>query len=218
MPPCKLPDTSSVLSAPEDTALSYREQHKERLNYMPWLYFRLKTKNQTWAQAWQNQLQQEVQRVETVELSGDVFLAQDARLFAEPGRQISVKNGSYVAAHSVLHGPIHLGKSVSINHHCTLDGGKSGIHIGDNTRIGAYCAIYAFNHGMAPDRLIKDQPVTSSGVTIGNDVWIGAHVQIVDGVTIGDGAVIGMGSVVTRSVPAGTKVAGAPAKPIGVRR
>ena len=43
---------------------------------------------------------------------------------------------------------------------------------------------------MEPTRLVREQPVTSKGIDIGEDVWIGAHVGIVDGVTIGDGAVI----------------------------
>ena len=38
----------------EDTRLlKYREQHKHRLNYMPWLYWSLKPKNRGWADEWQ---------------------------------------------------------------------------------------------------------------------------------------------------------------------
>ena len=33
--------------------LKYREQHKHRLNYMPWLYWSLKPKHREWAEAWQ---------------------------------------------------------------------------------------------------------------------------------------------------------------------
>ena len=49
-------------------------------------------------------------------------------------------------------------------------------------------------------------------VSIGDNVWIGGSVSIVGGVTIGDNAVVAAGSVVIRDVPAGTLVAGNPAR------
>jgi len=54
----------------------------------------------------------------------------------------------------------------------------------------------------------------SSGVSIGENVWVGARVTILDGVTIGDNAIIGAHSLVTKDVPANTIVAGTPAKVI----
>lgn len=49
-------------------------------------------------------------------------------------------------------------------------------------------------------------------VSIGSHVFIGAGVTIMPGVTIGDQVIVGAGSVVTKSVPAGTVVAGVPAR------
>lgn len=195
----------------------YRQQHKLRLSYMPWLYARLKPAHRTWAQAWQEEWQAYVVEMETILIGKDCFIAPEARLFAEPGRPIVIGDNSYIAADCVLHGPITLGQNVSINHHVSLDGGRKGIVIGDNTRIAAYSYAYAFNHGMEIDQPIKDQAVTSKGIHIGSDVWIGASTGIVDGVTIGDYAVVGMGSIVTKSVAAYAKVAGNPAGPIGTR-
>jgi len=195
----------------------YRTQHKLRLSYMPWLYERLKPAQRAWAQAWQEEWQAYLCAMETVTIGRNCFIAPQARLFAEPGRPIVIGDNSWIAADAVIHGPVTLGNAVSINHHVTLDGGRKGIVIGDNTRLAAYVSAYAFNHGMDPERLVKDQAVSSRGIHIGEDVWIGAHVGIVDGVVIGDGAVIGMGSVVTRSVAAYTKAAGNPARGIGGR-
>ena len=200
-----------------DPTLKYRTQHKARLSHMPWLYWRLKPKQRQWAEAWQSEVQSYLASMETIEIRGDCFIAPEAKLFAEPGRAIVIEEGSFIAADAVLHGPIHIGKNVGINHHCTFDGGRAGIHIGDDCRIAAYCHLYAFNHGTAADRKISEQPVSSKGIRLGSDVWLGAHVGIVDGVTIGDGAVIGMQSVVTRDIAAGIKAAGNPAKPIGRR-
>ena len=53
---------------------------------------------------------------------------------------------------------------------------------------------------------MREQPVTSRGITIGKDVWIGANAGVTDGVTIGDHAVVGMGAVVTHDVPEGAVV------------
>lgn len=206
-----------MTSAPTPPTDIYRTQHKLRLSYMPWLYFRLKPAHRSWAQAWQDEWQNYLRSMETITIGKNCFIAPEARLFAEPGRPIVIGDNSWIAADAVIHGPVNLGAEVSINHHVTLDGGTKGIMIGKGTRLAAYTYAYAFNHGMAPDRLIMDQPVTSKGIVIGDDVWIGAHTGIVDGVTIGNGAVIGMGSVVTKAVTAYTKVAGNPANLMGTR-
>ncbi len=197
---------------------TYREQHKLRLSYMPWLYARLKPEHRLWADAWQVDIQTRLQAMETVLVGRDCFIAPEARLFAEPGRPIIIGDGCYIAADAVLHGPITLGKRVSINHHATLDGGRIGIVIGDDSRLAAYSTLYAFNHSMDPDSPIAGQPVTSRGIILGKDVWLGARAGIVDGVSLGDGVVVGMGSVVTRDVEPGTIVAGNPARTIGQRQ
>lgn len=200
-----------------DMTEEYRQQHKRRLSYMPWLYYSLKPKHRVWAEAWQQEVQKRFCQLETIVVGQDCFIAPEANLFAEPGRTVSLGDKTHIAANSFLHGPITLGNGVSINQSVTLDGGRAGIVIGDNTRIAAQVCMFAFNHGMSPDRLIQDQPVTSKGIHIGKDVWIGANVSIVDGVNIGDKAIIGMGSVVTKDVPSGMKVAGNPARIIGER-
>lgn len=197
---------------------TYRQQHKLRLSYMPWLYAKLKPAHRLWAQAWQEEWQAYLIQMETITLGKNCFIAPEARLFAEPGRAIIVGDNSYIAADAVIHGPINIGSGVSINHHVSLDGGSRGITIGDNTRLAAYTYAYAFNHGMDARQLIKEQPVTSQGIHIGRDVWIGANVGIVDGVTIGDGAIIGMGSIVTHSIEGMVKAAGNPARVIGMRQ
>ncbi|GAA6152922.1 acyltransferase [Pseudoteredinibacter isoporae] len=198
--------------------IDYIPQHKLRLSFMPWLYFRLKSKHLTWAKPWQDELQHRLMSLETVNIAEPCFIAPEAKLFAEPGRLIDIGANSFVAADCVLHGPISIGCQVSINHHCSLDGGRHGIAIGDNCRLAPYCTLYAFNHGMSLDRAIHQQAVTSKGITLGHDVWLGARVGIVDGVRIGNHAVVGMGSLISKDVPDYAIVAGNPAKLIGDRR
>lgn len=196
----------------------YRTQHKLRLSYMPWLYHSLKPKNRVWAEEWQQETQRYLMDMETISIGENCFIAPEAKLFAEPGRPIIIGDNSSIAADCVIHGPVTLGTNVSINHHTTIDGGQKGVKIGDNSRIAAHCTIFAFNHGLNPERLITDQPVASKGINIECDVWLGANVGITDGCTIMQGAVVGMGSQVCHDIESYHICAGNPAKPIGDRR
>lgn len=190
----------------------YRAQHKRRLSWMPWLYFGLKPKHRAWAEAWQARVQQRLMALETVHIEPGAFVAPEARVFAEPGRDVFIAAGASVAAEVFLHGPARLGPNVSLNPRVSLDGGSAGVEIGAGTRIATGAAIYAFDHGIAPGAPIRTQPVRSRGIRIGADVWIGANAVITDGVEIGEGAVVGAGAVVTRDVAAGAVVGGAPAR------
>jgi sugar O-acyltransferase (sialic acid O-acetyltransferase NeuD family) len=55
--------------------------------------------------------------------------------------------------------------------------------------------------------------VIGGDVTIGDGVHLGIGAVIVEGLRIGDGAFVAAGAVVVADVPAGTRVAGVPAKP-----
>ncbi len=200
-----------------DPLLKYREQHQHRLNYMPWLYWSLKPKNRVWAEAWQQEYQDYLREMETVEIGENCFISPLAHIFAEPGRKITIGDNCFIAADCTLHGPLEIGNEVAINHHCILDGGRVGIKLHDQVRMAAYCHLYAFDHGMALDEPIYKQPVRSKGIEIGRDVWLGAHVGIKDGIKIGDQAIVGMHSMVTKDVEEKMVVAGNPAKFIRYR-
>ena len=202
----------------DERLLKYREQHKHRLNYMPWLYWSLKPKHREWAEAWQMEYQTYLMEMETVEIGQNCFISPLAHIFAEPGRKISIGDNTFIAADCTLHGPLSIGNEVAINHHCILDGGRAGIVLHDQVRIAAYCHLYAFDHGMELDRPIYQQPVTSKGIKIGQDVWLGAHVGVKDGISIGQHAVVGMNSMVTKDVEAYHVVAGNPARWIKNRK
>lgn len=201
----------------DDPLLKYREQHKQRLNYMPWLYWRLKPKHREWAEQWQREYQAYLMDMETVEIGQNCFISPQAHIFAERGRKITIGDNTFIAADCTLHGPLTIGNEVAINHHCILDGGRAGITLGDQARLAAYCHLYAFDHGMDLAEPIYQQAVRSQGILVGRDVWLGAHVGIKDGVNIADQAIVGMNSMVTKSVAERQIVAGNPAKLIRYR-
>lgn len=91
------------------------------------------------------------------------------------------------------------------------------VEIGSHTLLAPGVFITDHQHNIRGSGLIDSQGITTSFVTIGNDVWIGANAVILPGVTIGDGAVIGAGAVVTSNVSAGMVVTGVPARPLRMR-
>jgi acetyltransferase-like isoleucine patch superfamily enzyme len=86
------------------------------------------------------------------------------------------------------------------------------VAIGDDNMFGPDVFItdsnHAFGHGLAP----KDFPMEVGRTKIGNRCWIGAKAVLLKDVELGDDCVVGAGAVVTRSFPAGSVVAGVPAR------
>ena len=112
-------------------------------------------------------------------------------------------------------GSLIIGTRTTIQPRCQFSAYKGTIRIGDDVQIAPNCAFYPYNHGMSPEKTMKEQPLISKGgINIEDDVWLGYGVIVLDGVHIGKGAVIGAGSVVNRDVPAGAIAAGVPAKVI----
>jgi acetyltransferase-like isoleucine patch superfamily enzyme len=189
-----------------------RAQHRRRMSFMPWLYFSAPPHVSAWAHAWQREVHEALRALERVVLDDSCFVAEEANLFAEPHRTITVGARASIAAHAFVHGPVTLADDVSINPYATLDGGQKGITVGAGTRIATRASLFAFDHGIARAEVIRTQKVSSRGIVIGSDVWIGAQATITDGVRVGEGAVVGAGAVVTRDVQDGTVVKGVPAR------
>ena len=84
--------------------------------------------------------------------------------------------------------------------------------------IGPDCHFYPYNHGIASGVMMQQQPLGTKGdIVVEDDVWIGRGATVLSGVTIKKGSVVGAGALVTRNVPAGTIVAGNPARVMGRR-
>ncbi|GAB2986074.1 hypothetical protein GCM10023080_059530 [Streptomyces pseudoechinosporeus] len=146
------------------------------------------------------------------EIGERCYVADSAAVFTD---RLSLGDDSYIAAHAYVTGELTTGTDCTLNPFSVVRG---TVTLGDGVRIGAHTSLLGFNHGMAPDRPVFQQPLTSRGITVGDDVWIGSHVVVVDGVTIGDHCVVGAGAVVTRDLADWTVAAGNPARPLRDRR
>jgi len=104
---------------------------------------------------------------------------------------------------------ITVGDNVFINQGCHfMDMG--GISIGNDVMIGPKVNLVSAGHPLSPAE--RRNGIVARPISIGNNVWIGAAATILPGVTIADDAVVAAGAVVSRDVPAGTLVAGVPAR------
>ena len=115
-------------------------------------------------------------------------------------------------------GAISIGNRTTIQARCNFASAVAPIQIGSRVQIAQLCGFYSFDHGFYAGEAIYDQPLQSKGaIVLEDDVWLGFNVTVLSGVRIGQGAVVAASSVVTRDVPAGAIVAGAPARVLRMR-
>jgi acetyltransferase-like isoleucine patch superfamily enzyme len=148
---------------------------------------------------------------------------------ARAGRGVEIvgKQNVHLGKHVVLygstylnalgpHGRISIGDESRIDRNCVLYG-QGGLTIGSRCAIAAGVLIYSQSNQCADGVAVLAQPVTYAPVEIQDDVWIGAGAVVLPGVSIGRHAVVAAGAVVRKDVPAGTIVAGVPARSTRIR-
>lgn len=104
---------------------------------------------------------------------------------------------------------IRVGRNVFVNQGCSLFD-LGGIVIEDDVMIGPNVSLITGGHPLDP--ALRRRQITTAPIRIGRNVWLGAGASVLAGVTVGEDAVVAAGAMVTRDVPAGTLVAGVPAR------
>ena len=109
-------------------------------------------------------------------------------------------------------GDVIIGNHTRIGLHNTIIG---PVTIGSHVNLAQGITVTALNHNFEDaEKRIDEQDVSTTPVTIEDDVWIGANAVILPGVHIGSHCVVAAGAVVTKDVPPHSLVAGVPAKVI----
>lgn len=115
-------------------------------------------------------------------------------------------------------GRILIDEATHIQPGCHLHAYLSEVRIGRQVEIAPGCGFYNYNHDMAPEHPITEQPLHSKGdIVVGDGAWIGYGATVLQGVTIGNGAVIAAGAVVTHDIPENAIAAGVPARIVRYR-
>lgn len=154
------------------------------------------------------------------QLGEKVYIEQNVCFLRHPenvrlGAHVMIKEGVRVCPTnpSAL---IQIGDWTTVGAHSFLYASKE-ISIGNNCLIAPFCYFVDSDHGIATGRLIREQPMESLPIKVGDDVWIGTGAVITRGVTIHNGAVVAARAVVTEDVPANAIVAGIPARTLRYR-
>jgi sugar O-acyltransferase (sialic acid O-acetyltransferase NeuD family) len=106
--------------------------------------------------------------------------------WAELGRGAQVLAGAIVNAGAAIDAGAIVNTGAIVEHDCRI---KMHAHLAPGARLAGL-------------------------VTVGAGAHIGIGAVVIEAVRIGEGALVGAGAVVIRDVPAGTRVAGVPARPL----
>ena len=145
----------------------------------------------------------------------DVYVEANVQLLRHPekvflGDRVMLKEGVKICP-THPEATITIGDWTTVGYNVSIFS-KSNISIGKDCLIAPSCYLVDNDHGTDLGCLIREQPMVTAPIVIGNDVWLGAGVVVVKGVTIGNGAVVAAGSLVTKDIPPNAVFAGVPAK------
>jgi acetyltransferase-like isoleucine patch superfamily enzyme len=147
-----------------------------------------------------------LKKIVDVELGEGVIIRDFVNLYG-----CTIGDNSTVGTFVEIQSGAAIGKNVKISSHSFI---CSGVTIEDDVFIGHNVSFIndRYPRSSTQGRLQTAEDWVQIPTVVKRGASIGTSATILCGVTVGEDAVIGAGSVVTRDVPAGTIVAGNPAR------
>ena len=149
---------------------------------------------------------------------GDGVTVDDLVLLDAKGTQnrgIDIGDGVFLGRGTILSckdGDIRLGDHTNLGFHCEIFSGST-VTVGRHGLFAAQAYLVGGGHQFEDaERAVIDQPRTSKGIRLGDNVWLGAGAKVLDGVRIGSDVVVGANAVVNADLPDGAIAAGVPAR------
>lgn len=143
----------------------------------------------------------------------DDLVVLDAKGTANRG--IDVGRGVFLGRGTILSckdGDIVIGDHGNFGFHCEVFSGSS-VTVGRHGLFAAQTYLVGGGHAFEdPSRAVVDQPRSSHGIVLGDNVWLGTGAKVLDGVRIGHDVVVGANAVVNGDLPDGAIAAGVPAR------
>ncbi|MBW7844567.1 MAG: gamma carbonic anhydrase family protein [Bacteroidia bacterium] len=131
-------------------------------------------------------------------------------------KQITKKNGVWIADTARVIGNVSLGEHCSVWYGAVIRGDRDSITIGEGSNIQDNVVMhvdpgYPIVTGVG---CIIGHGAIVHGAKLGNHVLIGMHATVMNGVSIGDYCIIGAGALLTQNtvIPSYSLVLGSPAK------
>lgn len=156
-----------------------------------------------------------------ISFGSNVTIENNCRIDGFARKRIYFGNNVKIGAYSNLLSTSHLatyGIGLKMGNNSAVGdfthfGAPGGIVIGDDVIMGSYVSFHSENHNFSDTtKPIREQGVTSKGITIGNNIWVGAKVTFLDGCKVGNNCVVAAGAVVNSEFPDNCVIGGVPAK------
>ncbi|HUL79011.1 MAG TPA: acyltransferase [Vicinamibacteria bacterium] len=136
-------------------------------------------------------------------------------------RGIDVGRGVFLGRGTILSckdGDIAIGDHGNFGFHCEVFSGSS-VTVGRHGLFAAQAYLVGGGHEFEEAGLaVIDQPRSSRGIVLGDNVWLGTGAKVLDGVRVGSDVVVGANAVVSADLPDGAIAAGVPARVLRFRQ
>lgn len=149
-----------------------------------------------------------------VELEGFLYLGRGVRVDVSRTGHVILGNAVRIGDHSHINCKgelVRVGARTVFGHHTEIDSVQR-VTIGSDCLASSFLHVVDYDHGFVGPELIAHQPLDSSPIDVGDDVWFGRAVTVTRGTVIGTHSVVGAHAVVRGAFSGGIVLAGVPAR------